>query len=337
MRVVFEYADFLARRGHDVALTFPRRLSLSAPSALDLVRNRAWIIKQRMRNRPLIPWHALHPRVRLLFVEALRAEFMPDADIVVATMWSTAQPVQQLPASKGRKYYLIQGYETWAGPEQAVHATWLLPLRKIVVSKWLQGIGQRLGATQLRYIPNGIDLRHFRVTNPPGLRAPRILSLYHEAEIKGVPDALAVLQMFHARYPEIPLSMFGVPLRGPEIPDWISYHRNPSQQALVDLYNQGTIYFAASLSEGWALPPAEAMACGCVFVGTDSGGVRDYAIDNDTALLSAPRDRDDMLRNLVRVTEDRTLWQRLQKQGTEFIQQFTWERAGSALERYFLE
>jgi glycosyltransferase involved in cell wall biosynthesis len=46
------------------------------------------------------------------------------------------------------------------------------------------------------------------------------------------------------------------------------------------------------------------MACGCAFVGTDSGGVRDYATDGDTALLSAPGDRDGLLQNLIRITEN---------------------------------
>ena len=132
--------------------------------------------------------------------------------------------------------------------------------------------------------------------------------------------------------------MFGAQPRGPEIPDWIDYFNNPSQDALVrDVYNQHAVYLSASLAEGWALPPAEAMACGCAFIGTDIGGFRDYASDGDTALLSPPRDRDAMLQNLVRITEDAELRARIQRRGTENIQQFTWVAAGSALEEYFIE
>jgi glycosyltransferase involved in cell wall biosynthesis len=337
LRVTFEYANRLAARGHSVILSFPRRLS-PAPSVLDAMRSRLWSSKQRLLNRPLFPWHTFHPRVRVALVPDLRDEFILDADVVVATMWSTAQPVVSLSQSKGRKYYLIQGYETWAAPEEQVNATWRLPLRKIVVSKWLEDVGRRLGATEMRHIPNGIDLDRFRITNPPELRPPQVLSLYHQGEFKGVVDALAVLKSYHARFPRVPVRMFGVPPRSEEIPDWIDYLRNPSQTALIDdFYNRGTIYLGASLSEGWALPPAEAMACGCVFVGSDSGGVRDFATHDDTALLSSPRDRETMLRNLIAVTEDRGLWLRLQKRGTESIQQFTWERAAAALEQYFLE
>lgn len=338
LRVTLEYANFLAAHGHTVTLVFPRHASHRNRTPLQAVKSRLWSIKTRLANRPLIPWHSLHPKVRLALVPELHDRFIPDADVVVATMWSTATPVAMFASAKGRKFYLIQGYETWAGPEKEVNATWLLPLRKIVVSKWLEDIGRGLGATDMRHIPNGIDLDHFRITNPPADRAPHVLSLYHDGELKGVADALAVLKTYHERFPDIPVSMFGVPERGYEMPAWIKYLRNPPQTVLVnDFYNKGTIYFGASVSEGWALPPAEAMACGCTFVGTDSGGVRDYATHNDTALLAAPRDRTVMLRNLIAATEDRELLQRLQRRGTELIQEFTWQRAGTALEQYFLE
>jgi glycosyltransferase involved in cell wall biosynthesis len=338
LRVVFEYADFLATHGHEVTLVFPRQLSPRSGAVLDALKSRLWGVKQRLRNRPLIPWHALQPTVRVALVPGVADRFIADADVVVATMWSTAEPVARLSPAKGHKYYLIQGYETWAGPVEQVNATWHLPLRKIVISKWLEDIGRGLGAAQMRHIPNGLDLARFKVTNPPELRPAHVLSLYHRAEVKGIADALAVLQSYHARFPDIRVSMFGLPPRGDEIPDWITYLRNPPQEVLVkEFYNQGTIYLGASRNEGWGLPPAEAMACGCVFIGTDIGGFRDYATHGETALLSPVRDHAALLRNLIAVTEDRDLWRRLQKRGTEAIQQFTWERSGTALERYFLE
>lgn len=132
--------------------------------------------------------------------------------------------------------------------------------------------------------------------------------------------------------------MFGAMPRGPEIPEWIRYIANPDQASLVrDLYNRHAVYFGASLAEGWALPPAEAMACGCAFVGTDIGGFRDYASDGDPALLSPAGDRDGLLGNLVRITEDTMLRTRIQRRGTENIQRFTWTAAGSAIEAYFRE
>jgi glycosyltransferase involved in cell wall biosynthesis len=153
-----------------------------------------------------------------------------------------------------------------------------------------------------------------------------------------VPDLLAVLSRFHAEFPEVTVVMFGTPARGQEIPDWVTYYENPQQDVLVrELYNRSAVYLGASLSEGWALPPAEAMACGCAFVGTDIGGFRDYATNGETALLSPPGDREALFQNLCAIFRDAKLLRRIQRSGTTNIQQFTWARSGAALERYFLE
>ena len=339
-RVVYEYADFLAARGHAVTIIFPRRPRApgQAASWLEPAKQRLWSLKTRLRNRPLVPWHPLHPSVKLLLVPLVQDSLIPDGDVIIATAWSTAQPVADLSHAKGAKFYLIQHYETWGGPKEEVDATWRLPLYKVVISKWLQELGGQLGATNMRHIPNGIDLGRFRVTTPPEDRPFSILSIYHKQEFKGVPDALAALSSYHERFPDVPVTMFGASSRGSEIPDWIQYIANPDQDALVrDVYNRHAVYFGASIAEGWALPPAEAMACGCAFVGTDIGGFRDYATDGDTALLSPAGDREGLLRNLVRITEDPALRTRIQRRGTENIQQFTWDAAGSALESYFQE
>jgi glycosyltransferase involved in cell wall biosynthesis len=339
-RIVYEYADNLAARGHTVTIAFPRwqyRPGETIPW-LEPFKKRLWGVKIRLLNRPLVPWHSLHPRVKIAFVPAVQDRYMPDGDIVVATAWSTASPIAALSPTKGAKFYLIQHHETWSGAQEEVNATWRLPLHKIVISKWLQDLGEQLGATNIRHIPNGIDLRRFRIISSPATRRMSILSLYSRQEFKGVPDALAVLHRYHEKHPDVPVCMFGVQRRETSIPDWIQYFENPDQDALVrNIYNEYAVYVGASLTEGWALPPAEAMACGCAFVGTDIGGFREYATDGDTALLSPPGDRDGMLRNLIRITEDPTLLKRVQRRGTEHIQQFTWERAGSAMEAYFSE
>ena len=172
----------------------------------------------------------------------------------------------------------------------------------------------------------------------PSTRPLSILTLYHRAAWKGVTDALVALKQVHRKYPEVRVTMFGAVPKGPEVPGWVRYYQNPSQAVLVDeLYNRSAIYLGASWAEGWALPPAEAMACGCAFVGTDVGGFRDFAVHNETALLSPPKQPDELVRNLCRVIEDESLRRRLQQAGTALIRTFTWERSGMALEEYVRE
>jgi glycosyltransferase involved in cell wall biosynthesis len=338
--VVYEYANYLAARGHSVTIIYPRRHhEWEEPlSVLQALKDR-WRIRETLqRNRPLVAWFKFHQDIKLLLTPDLHPAQIPDADVTVATGWQTAGAVEMLPKTKGEKFYLIQHYEIWAGPKDRVDSTWRMPLKKIVISKWLRELGKELGAHDLRHIPNAIDFERYKIVIPPEQRPLSILCLYHYANFKGISDLLAVLARFHLEFPEVPVVMFGTPARGKEIPDWVNYYKNPPQDVLVnELYNRSSVYLTASLSEGWALPPAEAMACGCAFVGTDIGGFKDYASHGETALLSPPGDREALLHNLCAIARDPHLLRCIQRRGTNNIQQFTWANSGAAMERYFIE
>ena len=343
-KVVYEHANQLVGRGHEVSVICPYAIDLPSSSLRGQIEHmREWYrarlstaLSLRLGSSAL-RWLRVDPRVRFFFVPSLEARFIPDADAVFATWWRTAEWVQEYPSNKGEKFYLIQGYETWGGPKDRVDATWRAPLNKIVISRWLRDLAVSMGVNRFRYIPNGIDHGHFRITIPPSERQMSVLSLYSEAECKRSEDALKILDRFHSRYREAPVTMFAVSPRSRTLPPWIKYFRNPSPHILRDLYNSHSVYLAASRSEGWALPPAEAMACGCAFIGTDIGGFRDYGINGRTALLSPLGDLDAMHQNLCRIAEDRQLRTRLQVAGTEYIRQFTWSRSGQMLHEYLLD
>lgn len=330
-RVVYEYADYLARNGHRVTITYPRRRGADLGGAGDRVADALWPVKKRLLDRPLVPWHRSHPAVRHRLIGSLAALSVPDADATVATAWETAGPVAALPRSKGAKLYLIQHYETWSGDKADVDATWRLPLRKVVIARWLMEVGRGLGATDMHHVTNGLDLSRFRLTRPLEGRPMRVVTMNHAEPFKGVPDALAALELFHEARPDVPVAMFGTMARGPEIPDWVEYHRDPTQSFLVDgIYNAGSVYLGASLEEGWGLPPAEAMACGCAFVGTDIGGFREFARPGRNALLSPPGRPAALAADLVKLCDDPALRAELQRGARDTIADFTWDRAGAA-------
>ena len=76
-----------------------------------------------------------------------------------------------------------------------------------------------------------------------------------------------------------------------------------------------------------ALPPAEAMQCGCALVCTDIGGFALYAKDNETALINKVYDVEQMANNIESLIRDDDLRQKIAKTGNEFIKTFTWEKA----------
>ena len=66
---------------------------------------------------------------------------VPDADVVIATWWETAEWVAGLGPKKGAKVYFIQHHEVFSYlPVARCRATYRLPLHKIVVAKWLKNL-----------------------------------------------------------------------------------------------------------------------------------------------------------------------------------------------------
>ena len=330
-RVVFEHANHLARRGCSVTIVFPRRLKPEPVTASRLLRDLRWWIRRRT-SRPPLDWHMFDANVDLLFVPDLTRLPRLASDAVVATSWETAEPVYRLPADEGRKHYLVQHYETWTGSKATVDATLLMPMRLVVIAKWLEDIAVDLGAQDVRRITNGLDLSRFRVMRSIDSRPMKIVSMNHAEAFKGVPDALAALRSFNITNPAVEVVMFGTMPRTSNIPEWVEYFENPSQDVLArDIYNDASVYLGASTVEGWGLPPAEAMACGCVFVGTDIGGFAEFAVHGKNALLSEPGDPAALAANLQRLASDPDLRVRMQHEAVESMSCFTWDRAGDAL------
>jgi glycosyltransferase involved in cell wall biosynthesis len=162
--------------------------------------------------------------------------------------------------------------------------------------------------------------------------------LYSDTELKGSSDGISALEIAKNKVPFLKAVVFGVGRKPNKLPKWIEYIHNPPQSLLVEkIYNGCSIYLCPSWTEGWHLPPAEAMSCGCAVVSTDIGGVNDYAGQEKTALLSPPRNQEALTKNFLRVLEDDDLRIRLAKAGYERIQEFTWERSTDLLEQFLMQ
>lgn len=337
-RAVYEYANCLAARGHDVSLVHARRLHnvppSPAPNAYQWLKRRRAALRDWL-FRPDLRWQPIDPRIRILFVPDLTSGHVPDADAVFATLWATAECVLDLPLRKGKKFYLIQHYETWCGPKDRVDATWRSPLHKVVVSKWLYDIGIEMGCTDIARIGNGGGLSNLAMSVPITERRKRVSMMFSQSEWKGSADGIAALEAAKAKHPDLEAVLFGVYHRPKALPGWIEYHHNPPHRVLLgEIYNSSRIFLCSSWAEGFALPPAEAMRCGCAVVSTDCGGNRDYAEHGVNALLSPPKDPNALATNLIRVLEDDELRVRIATEGYKRIQTFTWERSTDCLEAY---
>lgn len=326
-KVVYEYANHLARKGHSVTVVHPALCGIHKPW---IKRAKAAIrFVQRSIDGSYRPdnWFQVDPKVRLMWAWSLAERYIPDADVVIATWWETAELVNSYAGAKGRPFYLIQHLETWEGHEDRVYATWKMPLKKIVIAQWLRDIANGLSESSV-LIPNGLDFQRFRMDALPQDRnSNQIMMLFHNHDWKGSTDGLEALSIVKRQTPELRVTLFGTSLAPPNLPDWIEYHQKPPQTRLRELYNQTAIFLAPSWNEGWPLPPAEAMMCGAALVATDIGGHREYAAHEETALLSPPKDPNGLAKNLLRLIRDKDFRIQLATQGNQHIQQFTWDRA----------
>jgi glycosyltransferase involved in cell wall biosynthesis len=224
--------------------------------------------------------------------------------------------------------------ETWAAPEEDVMATWRAPLEKIVIARWLQRIAEDLGES-CHYIPNGLDFVRFGCDIAPEDRAPRRLAMVFDDRIdwKGSADGIVALNLLRSRYSDLEAEIFSTQARPATLPSWIAYRQNPSQDELRRLYNRAGIFLAPSHSEGWGLPPCEAMVCGAAVVATDIGGHREFCIDGQTALLVPAKNPEALAVAAGCLIDDYDLRVRIAKTGSKHIRKFTWSGAIDAFER----
>ena len=337
--VVYEYANQLVARGHEVIIVHARRFLRGNTHPLNKVH--LWLTGKARKprtliQRPEVHWYPIDSRVKMLYVPELTASYIPDGDAIFG--YGMLMAGEDYPPEKGMEFLLLQHYAVF--PEAVLYALWRAPVGKIVIARWLYEQGLKLGvpADEMIHIPNGIDHSKYRILLPIENRPPKVAMLYSQIPWKGSENGIKALELARRQFPTIQAVLFGVYPRPKTLPGWIEYHCDPPQEELVgSIYNGSSIYLCPSWTEGFGLPPAEAMACGCAVVSTDNGGVRDYAEHGVTALLSPPKDPEALAANLLRLLEDDELRMRLAVAGHEHIQEFTWERSTDLLEQFLID
>jgi hypothetical protein len=290
----------------------------------------------RILRQQIPTWFPLEVPLRRM--PDLRAQFIPNADIILAVDWTTAEWVNRCGPERGLKFYLIQGYEVWLAPPDRVEATWCMPLHKVVVSSWLKElVTEKSGHPVHGPILNGVNLNQFYVKHKPFSTKKRIGMLYHQNPIKGVQDGLTAFERARTVYPDIQLVMFGSRKPKSGLPDDVEFYENPPQHKLREIYGSCDIWLFPSRMEGCPLVPMEAMACQCALVATSVGAVPEYTVPGTTALVSPPRDPEALACNLIRLLADEGELNRIARAGYEYIQQFTWERSARQMENLFEE
>lgn len=329
--VHYQYADLLSRMSHDVTVVFPRQVEERVSGVQSRLKAPLWALRLRLKHRPLVPWFPRDSRVRFGLLRNLSAGLLPNADLLIATSWHTAEALADAPARCGQKFYIVYDHEylMTADPatRQRIERTYRLSFGMIATSSVVADTIRRCGGEPLAQIPCGLNFNEFGTDVAPELRDRHTVGFPARKEtFKGADDAIEAAHLLRARFGDkLRVTTFGS--RRVAIPDWIEWVDYPSQPRLRQFYNDQSIFMFPSHFEGWGLPGVEAMACGAALVTANNGGCRDYAFDGETAIVVPPCEPKRLAEAVGRLIDDDILRLRLARAGTAFVQRFTWKNA----------
>jgi glycosyltransferase involved in cell wall biosynthesis len=103
------------------------------------------------------------------------------------------------------------------------------------------------------------------------------------------------------------------------------------QESLPQYYGEMDMVLMPSRSEGFGLTAIEAMACGCVVVASDVGGLPEVVCDGVCGLLHRTEDVHDMASKINSLIASPELYRTMQKNALQHVQKFSFQRYASAV------
>jgi glycosyltransferase involved in cell wall biosynthesis len=335
VKVMAIYAKMLADLGHSVVVVSLPFASISLRQKLkSLLKYRTWPVRKPSISH--LDGLGLDHRV-LNAHRPIIDKDVPDADVVIATWWETAEWVHALSASKGAKIYFIQGHEIFDFvPKDRCRATYRLPLRKVVIARWLADIMRcEYGDGAVDLVPNSVDHQQFFAL-PRGKQVrPTLGFLYHKAALKGVGVVLAAVGLLKEKYPNLRVLCFGshAPDDPAELAGFIEFVESPAQDRIRDIYAQCDVWVTASRSEGFNLPAMEAMACRAPVVATKTGWPEEAISDGVNGYLVDVDDVDGLVQSVSRILElDDVAWHEISEAAFRTVADSTWTKSCAQFE-----
>jgi glycosyltransferase involved in cell wall biosynthesis len=187
-------------------------------------------------------------------------------------------------------------------------------LSVLCVSSALARSAERLGARDVRVVPNGIEL-----PASVGEEADPPVVLYAGRLVpeKGIEDLVASADGL-----QLVVAGDG-PLRD-RVPRALGF---VPHEELQELYARAAVVVCPSRSEGFGLVCAEAMAHGRAVVATRVGGLVDLVRDGETGLLVEPGDREGLRAAIDRLLADPALRRRLGEAARKHVASYcAWDR-----------
>ena len=159
-----------------------------------------------------------------------------------------------------------------------------------------------------------VGARHFYKNFDGLLKAYRETRLHEEYDLLALGGGpLTPQETAQIRHLELGDSVVPIPLA--------------SDAILAEAYANAKLFVFPSLSEGFGLPPLEAMAAGCPVVASNSTSIPEVC--QDAALYFDPQDQNSFCEALIRGVNDDPARQEAIGRGSQVAASYSWEKCGA--------
>jgi len=290
----------------------------------------------------------LREQIREHFVAGLEAEVLlgvedfDSADVAVATEWTTAFPVRDLPRCR-EKAYLVQDHEPefFATSAQSIWAeeTYRMGYRCIAYTPWMADVLCERYGLEARWFECGTDLDAFPFAGEAG-RREELVAVYARRETprRAVDLAMAGLATLAERRPTVRPVLFGS--RQPQALPFAAEDLGVvAPRRLSELYRSARVGVVFSLTTH-SLVAHEMMASGLPVVELEGDNVGSALGASGDLVALAARRPDAIADAVERLLDDRAAAATMAARARAFVEARTWERAGDQVEgalREFLQ
>lgn len=332
-KIIYDYANYLISKGHNVEIVFLADVpyKLRKHNLIKKLVHYADFFR-RFKYQQRVSWFGLHRDVVLKAKYNFNKKRYQNSDVVVAFDYGIALHIAESNYNLNKVVYMIQHDEKVYNDEKIVRAAWSLPIKKIVVASWLYNLVAEYD-TNVSLVKNYVRTEDFYVSNPITNRKHVVSLINHPNKYKDTKTGLKALELVHNVFPDLRVLMFGNFQKPSNLPSYVKYVLRANQNTLREkVYNQSSAFLFTSILEGWGLVATEAMACGAALVSTKNGGVNDFGIENETALLNNVGDYKGLANSIIYMFQNNNERIRLAKNGKNLVEKLTFDSSASTFE-----
>lgn len=336
-KIVFNYANYLAKKNNEIKITF-----VADTPYKDRKYNKPASIKHIVKFlkdnniQKKITWMNLDSKIKIDSYYSIKNIPFDRNEIIIAFDYGIILSLYDVLPNLNNCFYLIQHDEKVYYDKNIVRKAWRLPVTKIVISTWLYNKIKPYDDNVI-LIKNFVETKNFFVNNSIEDRKNVVSIIQHPNPSKGTKVGIDALKIVKKEIPDLRVIMFGTHSPSNNLPEYFTYYKDADVRTLRNsIYNKSAIYLLTSYLEGWGLTATEAMACGATLISTKNGGVDDFGIDNETALLSNPGDSKKMAQNIVLLLKNKSKRISMGYAGKRKVEGFTFEKSSSKFENVLL-